>query len=100
MKQDDHPLKMLVYDWYDGPAGGFMTLENGKSFCFFLLDWDSQHRVRIFALQATSAAIDEMVNQLTSETPEWPVWFPVELVHPSAPISGLDEFSKIVAIQP
>ena len=74
---------MLVYDWYDGPVEGVLTLDDARSFCFFLLDWDSDHRIRLFALQPVSETLDDMIKRLTVEAPNWPIWFPSELVHPS-----------------
>jgi hypothetical protein len=83
MKVSSSNIKMIIYDWYDGPVGGVVTLADARSFCFFLLDWDSEHRIRIFSMQPISNAFDGMVKQLTVEAPKWPVWFPAELVHPS-----------------
>lgn len=76
-------LKMLIYDWYDGPVGGVVTLVDDESYCFYLLDWDSAHRIRIFGLQKLSVKLTSMISQLTEEIPKWPVWFPSELIQPT-----------------
>jgi hypothetical protein len=81
----DHTLefvKIVVFDWYDGPVGGVVALDGERWFSFFLLDWDLEHRVRIFALKPISYSIDHMIKKFSVENPTWPVWFPSELVHP------------------
>jgi hypothetical protein len=79
----EHLTKMLVHDWYDGPVGGIVTFDSIRWYSFYLLDWDSQHQVRIFALQLIFGEVDKLIHELSIESPQWPVWFPAELVHPS-----------------
>lgn len=77
-------MNMITYDWYDGPIGGILIDPRcGRSFKFYLLDWDSEHRVRLFALQEVSPAVVDSLFRLTSESPSWPVWYPKMLIHPT-----------------
>jgi len=80
---DAQMSRMLVYDWYDGPIGGVVTLSDERSFCFFLVDWDTEHRIRIFALQHISDEFGGMTDTLADKEAKWPVWFPSDFVEPS-----------------
>jgi hypothetical protein len=77
-------IRMIVLDWYDGPTGGVLIdPERAKAFQFYLLDWDSQHRIRLFALQEVSPTVVDSLFKLTSENPRWPVWYPNMLNNPT-----------------
>jgi hypothetical protein len=77
-------IRMVVYDWYDGPAGGILIEPRcGKAYRFHLLDWDSAHRIRLFALQEVSPTVVDSLFELTSEDPKWPVWYPKLLIQPT-----------------
>ncbi len=75
---------MILFDWHDGPASGIVVNPELKGlFYFYLVDWDSEHRVRVFALHALPSHALESLCQVTQAAPKWPVWFPTELIHPS-----------------
>ena len=77
-------IRMIVNDWYDGPTGGILIdPQRGRAFDFYLLDWDAEHRIRLFALQEVSPRVVDSLFKLTSENPKWPVWYPKMLVHPT-----------------
>jgi len=84
MSDPTENIRMIVYDWYDGPTGGVLTGPRcGKAFKFYLLDWDPAHRIRLFALQEVSHTVVDSLFRLTSENPRWPVWYPKILVQPT-----------------
>jgi hypothetical protein len=63
-------IYIIVYYWYDGPTGGILIdSRSGNVFQFHLLDWDSGHRIRLFALQEVSPAVVDSLLALTSEDP-------------------------------
>ncbi len=75
---------MILFDWYDGPASGLvLNTRSNEVFHFYLLDWDSEHRIRIFALFRVSSHVLDLLMQVTKESPKWPVWFPTEFIRPS-----------------
>src|SRR5207248_9291908 len=52
-------------------------------YAFSLIDWDSQHEMRVFSLAALpSGSLQEIVD-LLGQAPEWPVWFPAQLKSPT-----------------
>jgi hypothetical protein len=76
--------RMILFDWYDGPASGLVVdTRSDALYYFYLLDWDSNHRMRIFALFEVPSHVMDSLMQLTNASPKWPVWFPPEIVHPS-----------------
>lgn len=84
MNKPPENIRMIVSDWYDGPAGGILIdPQHGRASIFYLLDWDSGHRVRLFALQEVSPAAVDSLFRLTSEKPNWPVWYPRMLIQPT-----------------
>jgi len=84
MSEPFENIRMVVCDWYDGPAGGILIdPQCGKAFHFYLLDWDSEHQIRLFALQEVSPLVVDSLLKLTSENPKWPVWYPKMLVQPT-----------------
>lgn len=78
----DIPVKMIVTEWYDGPVGGVVRVVPDRSFWFFLLDWDSSHRIRLFGLQEIPE-FENRIEQLTTDPPKWPVWIPAVFVQPT-----------------
>jgi hypothetical protein len=77
-------IRMVASDWYDGPTGGILIdSRSGRVFRFHLLDWDSGHRIRLFALQEVSPSVVDRLLALTPENPTWPVWYPKILIRPT-----------------
>ena len=84
MSEPPENVHMIVYDWYDGPTGGILIdPRDDRAFNFFLLDWDSDHHIRLFALQEVSRPVVDSLFKLTSEKPKWPVWYPKLLIKPT-----------------
>ena len=71
--------KILALGFYDGPTSGVLQCATCSSvYKFDMLDWDDDHRVRIFRLAALPGdSLTECVKALEQpEAPHWPVWVP------------------------
>lgn len=69
--------QMVVLDYYDGPASGFLKCRVcGAEYHFYMLDWDQLHIVRVFALAAIPESSFERLFALLKATPDRGVWIP------------------------
>jgi hypothetical protein len=81
---DDPFSPMVVLDYYDGPASGFVECKACKAaFHFYLLDWDEMHVVRIFALAPIPPGAFQSLCELFNAIPDRNVWIPPVLAHAS-----------------
>lgn len=88
---DDPFSPMIVIDYYDGPVSGFTKCKVCQTeYHFYLLDWDADHVVRIFALAKLPPKSFLRLSQIFNETPTRHVWIPSVLSRPSE-----EELSKI-----
>lgn len=73
----DPIAQMIVLDYYDGPAGGFLKCRGcGTEYHFFMLDWDDLHEVRVFALAPIPASSFQGICALLGANPDSRVWIP------------------------
>lgn len=88
--------KLLILDWYDGPARGIMICDGcGLSYHFVMLDWNKRHNVRLFGLCALPPRALDDILAFFGEVPDWPIWMPSTLRNPSDEVrSALDAFVK------
>lgn len=69
--------QLVVLDYYDGPAGGFLRCDGcGDEYHFYMLDWDSSQNVRIFALAPLPPATLERLFDVLEARPDRRVWIP------------------------
>jgi hypothetical protein len=71
--------RIIALGFYDGPTAGVLECAAcGTAYRFDMLDWDDDHRVRLFRLGALPpGAFDQCVEILArTDTPRWPVWVP------------------------
>lgn len=74
---DDPFSQMVVLDYYDGPAGGFLRCKVcGAEYHFYMLDWDDRHLVRIFALAPVPEQSLQRLFALFQASPDRRVWIP------------------------
>jgi hypothetical protein len=74
---DDPFSQMVVLDYYDGPASGFLKCKVcGAEYHFFMLDWDGLHLVRIFALAPVPEGSFQRLLRLLKANPDRRVWIP------------------------
>lgn len=74
---DDPFAQMVVLDYYDGPASGFLKCKVcGTEHHFYMLDWDEMHVVRIFALAPVPTSSFERLFALLEARPDRRVWIP------------------------
>jgi hypothetical protein len=77
---DDPFSQMVVLDYYDGPASGFLKCKVcGAEYHFFMLDWDQAHVVRIFALAPIPESSFQRLFAIFKASPDRPVWIPPAL---------------------
>lgn len=77
--EGDSPFsRMLVLGYYDGPTSGVVeSAVSRRVYRFDMLDWDDEHRVRVFRLaELPATAMDECVRALAPQEPRCPVWVP------------------------
>ncbi len=71
--------RIVALGYYDGPTDGLMQCATCSAICKFdMLDWDDDHRVRIFRLSELPAnALAEFLQIAEpNESPRWPIWAP------------------------
>jgi hypothetical protein len=74
---DDLFSQMVVLDYYDGPASGFLQCGIcGSEYHFYMLDWDPAQIVRIFALAPVPPSSLERLFGLLKAIPDRRVWIP------------------------
>lgn len=74
---DDPFSPMVVLDYFDGPASGFLKCKGcGAEYHFYMLDWDDLHLVRILALARVPGTSFQRLAELFQATPDRPVWIP------------------------
>lgn len=74
---DDPFSQMVVLDYYDGPATGFLKCKGcGVEYYFYMLDWDEMHAVRIFALCKSPEHSLQRLFALFGASPDKRVWIP------------------------
>lgn len=74
---DDPFSQVVVLDYYDGPASGFVKCKVcGTEYHFYMLDWDESHLVRIFALARVPAGSMQRLFDVFQATPDRHVWIP------------------------
>lgn len=74
---DDPFSQMVVLDYYDGPAGGFLKCKVcGAEYHFYMLHWDDMHLVRIFALAPVPEQSLQRLFALFQASPDRRVWIP------------------------
>ena len=78
IRVSDEPFsQMVVLDYYDGPASGFIQCKAcGAEYHFYLVDWDQLHNVRIFALAPLPEGSFERLFGVLGAIPDRPVWIP------------------------
>lgn len=83
--EDPSPLnRMVIFDWYDGPTSGILVCEACTAeYAFSMIDWDSQHEIRVFSLAPLPSGSLQEVIDFFGQAPEWPVWFPAHLKTPT-----------------
>ncbi len=74
----DEPFsQMVVLDYYDGPASGFVKCKAcGAEYHFYMLDWDHLHVLRIFALGRVPNGSLQRLFELVQANPDRHVWIP------------------------
>jgi hypothetical protein len=76
--------RMVIFDWYDGPTSGILVCEACTAeYAFSMIDWDTQHEIRVFSLASLPCGSLQEVIDFFGEAPEWPVWFPAQLKTPT-----------------
>jgi hypothetical protein len=80
--------KILALGFYDGPTAGVLQCGCGAAYRFDMLDWDGEHRVRVFRLAALPrGSLDQCAAAFAqSEPPRWPVWVPWSRTSPPAEV--------------
>jgi hypothetical protein len=74
---DDPFSPMIVLDYYDGPASGFLKCKAcDEEYHFFMLDWDEMHVVRILALAPVPKETFQRLVDLFQAKPDQRVWIP------------------------
>jgi hypothetical protein len=74
---DDPFSQMIVLDYYDGPASGFLKCRVcGTEYYFYMLDWDEMHVLRIFALAPIPDLSFQRIVALFKAKPDQRVWIP------------------------
>lgn len=74
---DDPFGQMIVFDYYDGPAGGLLQCNIcGAEYHFYLLGWNEMHSVRIFALAPLPKSSFEDIFCIFDAVPDRRVWIP------------------------
>jgi hypothetical protein len=76
--------RMLMLDYYDGPGRAITFCDVcGQAFLAILIDWNSDHSLRVFSLARVPAEIVDELLAIFPETPRWPLWFPSQLIAPT-----------------
>src|SRR3954447_1080191 len=74
-----HPFaRRVVLGFYDGPTSGLLQCAGcGAEYYFDMLDWDGDHRVRVFRLARLPAgSLNRFAAALSHlEKPSWPDWY-------------------------
>ena len=74
---DDPFTQLVVLDYYDGPARGFLKCKVcGAEYYIYLLDWDDAHLLRIFALAPIPDLSLQRLFALLQQSPDRHVWIP------------------------
>lgn len=82
----DNPAfdKMTGLGWYDGATLGVVVCEKCLTeYHFFLIDWNNDRSMRVFALQELARGTTERLSKLIGDRPPGPFWFPQRLVIPT-----------------
>lgn len=73
--------RMTGLGWYDGVTLGIVVCEKcSTEYYFFLIDWSSDQRMRVFALQELATGTTERLCEVVGDRPPGPVWFPRRLI--------------------
>ncbi len=73
---------MIVIDYYDGPIAGFLVCKLCQShYYYYMLDWNADHSVRIFALAPVTATLFPKLYTLFQGHPTSLIWIPPVLAH-------------------
>lgn len=80
---NDQPAfgEITILGWYDGAACGIIVCSVCLTrFYFYLVDWNSDHSIRAFALRRLQVGTISVLSDLLGPRPPQHTWFPDKLI--------------------